>query len=154
MCVTVDSSREAILASASDLWSVLEVVIPLYRPTDIDKNYLLEFFNECMDTCSQETWVQDAKEWSRDFVDMDDLPSKFLKDFDRHGRQFIPLIKEIQRRNDPFEFNRESCDRVFSSCLDISPDLLSTVQDIASNGSKIFLPDNFVPNHNRYLDDL
>ena len=79
MCVTIVSSREAILASASDLWSLLEVVIPLYRPTEIDENYLLEFFNECMDTCSQETWLQDAKEWSKDFVDNDDLPTKFLK---------------------------------------------------------------------------
>jgi len=147
ICITIDSSREAIVASASELWSVLEVVIPVYRPSMIDENYLFEFLNECIDTCSQETWVQDANDWSKDFVDSDDLPGKFLKDFDRHGRQFIPLIKEIQMRNDPFEFNRESCDRVFGDCSEISPVLFSTVQNIASNGSRIFLPDNFVPNH-------
>ena len=67
------STSGTISASTSDIWSVLEVVIPFYRPNKIDKNFLLEVLNECIDTWSQETWIQDVKDYSRDFVISDDL---------------------------------------------------------------------------------
>jgi hypothetical protein len=145
--VSVETSKDAIIASAKDLWSTLEVIIPNHVQSEVNTKFLLEFLHECVESLSQDNWVNDAKFDSESFVDRDNVPAKFLADFVRHGRNFEPMIKEIQEQNDPFEFNSASCIRAFSDVSSIPAVLFDTVLEIATHGSKIFVPDNFIPNH-------